>query len=108
MITRAENFLKHADRDADQDLAFNPDTIAFALLDCVDMHQRYTGRNQPEGVVFLLWFGARYPGILKAEVLRTVVDRIKGRYPTAEARSALFLEMLDQAATWPSLGEEIP
>ena len=58
LITDAQNFFKHADREpANAVLEFYPEPIAFSLLDVVDMLQRYTGRHHADAIVVLLWFG---------------------------------------------------
>jgi hypothetical protein len=104
LITSAQNFFKHADRDpADAVLDFYPEPIAFSILDVVDMLQRHTGRHEADRIVFLLWFALEHPDILEPNYL---YDRLALRIQSEveslneDGRRQRFLKQLDEAAGW--------
>src|SRR5262245_15709140 len=65
IINRPQNFFKHADRDPHAVLDFQPKSVAFCLLDCVQMYEQVTGKKLREGLVFTVWLMAAYPKIVK-------------------------------------------
>ena len=111
LITSAQNFFKHADRKpADTVLDFYPEPIAFSILDVVDMLQRYSGRHEPDRIVFLLWFGLKHPGVLAPnEVLERLTRRIQTEVDglSEDAQRQRFLEQLNEAATWDLQGDDL-
>jgi hypothetical protein len=109
LITSAQNFFKHANREAaDAILDFYPEAIDFSILDVVDMLQRYTGRDEADRIVFLLWFALKHPDVLEPnELFDRLAQRIQSEIGdvTEDGRRQRFLEELDEvaAADWGNL-----
>jgi hypothetical protein len=66
VLTDAQNFFKHADRDPDATLDFYPGATPFLMFDAVLLHhelRRDSGANPwiAETLVFMQWFGLKYP-----------------------------------------------
>ncbi len=64
-INRAQNFFKHADRDVDEVLEFNPEITTFLLFDCALMYHKLTGRFLRELWIFTGWVALIYPRFFK-------------------------------------------
>lgn len=56
----AQNFFKHADKDPERVLDFNPDATAFFLLDAAEKYRELSGENPPIVRVFALWFRVQW------------------------------------------------
>jgi len=59
-INEAENFFKHADRDHDQSLEFNPDQTEFLVLEACAVYAQLTGEFPPLFQVYQGWFIANH------------------------------------------------
>lgn len=57
-INEAENFFKHADRDHEATLEFNPDQTEIMMLDVCIQYYKLTGESPPLFVAFRMWFMA--------------------------------------------------
>lgn len=62
LFAKAQNFFKHADRDADAKLEFFPDATKFYLLDATRLLLSLTGRHLPETAALVGFFVVQYPG----------------------------------------------
>jgi hypothetical protein len=60
----AYNFFKHADRDPDRSIDFNPETNDFCLWDACEGYEMLTGEKNPYLIIYRGWFNYRYPDIL--------------------------------------------
>jgi hypothetical protein len=60
-LNEAKNFFKHANRDSEADIKFNPDTNEFVLWDAVQLYYLLTKQKEPLFVAFLLWMYAKNP-----------------------------------------------
>ncbi len=56
LINAAENFFKHADRDHDGVLDFNPDQSEFLILEACSAYHSLTGENPPVFKLYNSWF----------------------------------------------------
>jgi hypothetical protein len=63
MIKDAKNFLKHADRDPDVVLTFNPDWTDFLMFEAIHMRLSLDTIKYAN-IVFLIWLSAKYPSVL--------------------------------------------
>lgn len=54
-LNRAKNFFKHADRDPDDIISFDPKTSSYFLLDAVVAYFRISGERPPIMVTFNAW-----------------------------------------------------
>ena len=61
LLQRAENFFKHADRDHDGSLEFNPDESELLILDACTKYWELTGEHPPLFQIFRGWFMASNP-----------------------------------------------
>lgn len=61
LFIKAQNFLKHADRDPDANLEFFPDATKFYLLDATRLLLSLTRRDVPETAALVGFFVAKYP-----------------------------------------------
>jgi len=68
-LHESQNFFKHADRDSDASLDFNPEWIKFVILEaCILIRQISQDANSPllkECILFEIWFANSYPQYLK-------------------------------------------
>lgn len=73
-VNEAENFFKHADRDHEATLDFNPDMSELLILDACLQYQRLTGELPPLFLIYRGWIIANYPDIyiFPEELKRTV------------------------------------
>ena len=60
-IFKSRNFFKHADRDKGDVHEFKPEFNDMSLLDAVNMYSTLKRRWTPETLIFLVWFGLKYP-----------------------------------------------
>lgn len=64
-LSKAKNFFKHADKDKDEILDFDPATNHLSLLEGAALHTQIKKGVIPEVLVFELWFFSEYPGFFK-------------------------------------------
>ena len=60
VFRQAQNFFKHADKDPEGVLDFNPDATAGYILDALEKYRELTGENPPVMRVFALWFRVQW------------------------------------------------
>jgi hypothetical protein len=60
-INEAENFFKHADRDHETTLDFNPEASEFLLVEACGQYQKLTGELPPLILIYRTWFMANHP-----------------------------------------------
>lgn len=60
-LNEAENFFKHADRDHDSVLEFNPYQSEFLILEACTVYSRLTGEWPPLFKAYQNWFIAHHP-----------------------------------------------
>lgn len=66
-LTAPKNFFKHADRDPDGIVKFNPESTAFDIWDAGRMYYILTQDNIPLFRVFDIWFYSRHPDVINLE-----------------------------------------
>ncbi len=72
LFRKRQNFLKHADKDADDGMdELSIDELAFVLMFGIRNFTLLEKRLTPAMSIFLLWFGAAKPSILKKPQHRT-------------------------------------
>ena|SRR3989344_7680571 len=59
-MNEAENFFKHANRDHDATLTFNPDESEMLIVDACSQYYKLTGEDLPLFVVFRGWYIANH------------------------------------------------
>jgi hypothetical protein len=60
-INEAENFFKHADRDHESTLDFNPEASDMLLVDACTQYEKLTGELPPLFLIHRTWFMANHP-----------------------------------------------
>lgn len=83
IMSEAKNFFKHADKDPEGALDFNPEQNEIFLLDCCENYQILTGEKVPYFLIYQYWYYSKYPDVIKSlnsdEVKRFEDIRIKFR-----------------------------
>lgn len=65
LINGAENFFKHADRDHDETLDFNPEQSEFLILEGCGTYWKLTGEFPPLFRIYQTWFVAHHQTLFK-------------------------------------------
>ncbi|MGO4326723.1 hypothetical protein AB4Z48_18005 [Cupriavidus sp. 2TAF22] len=60
VLNHPANYLKHADRDADELLDYNPDMTFLLLVECSQSLQSLNGRHPPECNAVMMWLAIAY------------------------------------------------
>jgi hypothetical protein len=93
-IFKSRNFFKHADKDKNEFHEFKPEFNDMSLIDAVNMYSSLKKYWTPETLLFFVWFGLKYPHLIKEDNdLTPVLARLasKGDIPVAESpRKAFF------------------
>jgi hypothetical protein len=63
ILNQAENFFKHADRDHEETLDFNPDQSEFLILEACSVYHRMSGEFPPLFKLYQTWFVANHPNM---------------------------------------------
>jgi hypothetical protein len=74
IVKAAENFFKHADRDADAILTFRPQCTQFFLYDAIQLYRTVTGDLFYEAQVYLTWFSLTYPEFILDPGFRNMLE----------------------------------
>jgi hypothetical protein len=62
-VNEAENFFKHADRDPEATLKFNPSQTELLLLDVCLKYQHMTKTSPPLVLTFQMWYMLKHPDL---------------------------------------------
>lgn len=63
LLNKAENFFKHADRDPDSTIEFNPEQSEFLILEASYAYYRLCGEHPPLFQVYQSWFIANHQNL---------------------------------------------
>ncbi len=63
-INEAQNFFKHADKDPNAELDFNPKLTELLIFDACLSVESLTGSMFGEARIFAIWFAARHPDLV--------------------------------------------
>ena len=100
LFKKAQNFFKHAGKEASKAIEFVPFQTEIMLFDCVRMYMRLTNQKSPEVHVYQLWFIMRYPQYFN--YTRNPKDPLFKMYATARASG------LDPEKNLKAFGDSIP
>ena len=93
-INKAENFFKHADRDHDQTLDFNPDQSQMLMFDAMSAYSALTGETPALFKVFQAWIVCSKPEMFDApQHLKIWFDKV-GPELASSGRPAFFNSLL--------------
>lgn len=70
LLTKAENFFKHADRDSDKILKFYYLTTEYTIWDACLIYTRLTKENVPIFLLFHGWFVLKHNNIISDEKMK--------------------------------------
>lgn len=91
-VRAPQNFFKHADRDREGTIRFNPMLTACLILYGVQYLHSFNGSQSAEGEVFRVWFFLRFPDRVPVEV-RELFSQLP---PEADPKDyPLFLELIE-------------
>ena len=75
-LRAAQNFFKHADRDSDQILHFNPVITEFILMDAAYLYQMLTNEKTALMVIYDLWYFSKNSDLLLDSIQRKMYENI--------------------------------
>lgn len=88
-LKRHENFFKHADRDSDANIDFNPSSTDWVLFDCIRLYCAITQENPPIMKAFHAWWLYSYKHLLKLE-LQGQLEQFAQHQEYLSSRGAFF------------------
>ncbi|MBI4560066.1 MAG: hypothetical protein HY706_20935 [Candidatus Hydrogenedentes bacterium] len=77
ILGESQNFFKHADRDPNRVLDFEPEMTRFSLFDAVSLYRELTPEHFHAGIVYQLWFVVAYDEFLLPGRWKDLVTRLK-------------------------------
>ena len=93
----SENFFKHADRDSEGGLTFNPETTDYMLIEAVEAYAILTGERVPEFHVYRAWWMLHHQHYF-AKAPDAFRRNLSGVSYAASQRTQYFIEMLSVMA----------
>ena len=95
LLSEAENFFKHADRDHDQVLEFKPGPTELLLYDAVLKYRELSGESVPILAVYSAWFPLG-PGsvFIRTDEQVAAVAAVRKSFPGTLTRAAFFAQVL--------------
>ena len=69
-LNSTQNFLKHADTDADEQHPYVEESTVLFLYEAVELAQRVSHKSGGERLAFQLWFAFSYPDLVDPDFLR--------------------------------------
>lgn len=107
-VKQAENFFKHADRDPEEILTFDPRETEFLLWDAVVAHHALVGDTPPLLRAFHIWFIVQNPTLFRLptemERARAAAERVVKTTSKQEAFEALVKMALQLPRPFGSIG----
>jgi hypothetical protein len=92
-LNKAENFFKHADKDPDEVLEFNPGITEFFIWDACAAYKSLTTEYPPLMMLFDMWFYAKNTDILLKEKI-PIINAAMSKLNLDYNNRIQFLEML--------------
>ena len=94
MIREPQNFLKHADKDPDRTLDFNPDVSTFFIYEGISKYQEITGEVSSLFRIFRGWYCAQnVEQFYFPENQKKIIQNMRDKY--GNDRSLYFIDMLE-------------
>lgn len=75
VLSEAQNFFKHADKDPDGSHDFKPNATPLYLLDAAQLEQQLCKTLQPASGAYLVWAALKYPDTLDENFAKAVVEK---------------------------------
>ncbi len=94
MIREPQNFFKHANKDPENTIDFNPDVSHFFIFDAISKYQEITDERVPFFIIFRGWFGAQHLSLFYfSDEKKEFISNTIRKY--GDDRSAYFSDMLE-------------
>jgi hypothetical protein len=100
LVRRYENFFKHADKDPDGLLDFNPHATELYMLDVVLTYELLTRELVPLFSTLKAWVFIQNPDLIVDSLRKKIIDRLKHVDLTNISRSVFFTLYLPVATTY--------
>ena len=91
LIREARNFFKHADKDPENTIDFDPQVNEYFLLDACEGYELLTTEKNPFFIIYRAWFNYKHP-----EILRTISGELIKKY-YGNNKLVFFSNMLSAA-----------
>lgn len=96
LFRKPENFFKHADRDPEEILDFNPDGSEIPLFEACQVYRALTGESPEKMIAYNVWFKTKYQRIfIYTPEERANADRARDFLSSVSRRS--YYELMLQA-----------
>ena len=100
IISEAENFFKHADKDPHKLLQFNAQQTESLLLDAVEMYMQITKEMPEDMSIYRVWFLANHPEIGSPETKKEIDGKgLSFRHFQSKTKLEFFRSMKDALLT---------
>lgn len=97
LINGAENFFKHADRDHDSTINFNPEQSEFLILEACGTYWKLTGEFPPLFRIYQIWFIAHHQTLFKLPEEQRPLIAHSAIAVTKVSREQFFIQALPSA-----------
>lgn len=78
-VREAQNYFKHADRDAESQFKYYPEITPLYLFDACRLYEQITDDRFPEAIGFCTWFYMKYPQLLiEGEIKNKLNELMEG------------------------------
>ena len=96
IISEAENFFKHADKDPHKLLKFNPQQTESLLFDAVEMYMQITKEMPEDMSIYRVWFLANHPEIVNPETKKKIEKKgLSIKHFASKTKLEFFRSMKD-------------
>ncbi|TSC82728.1 MAG: hypothetical protein G01um101420_86 [Parcubacteria group bacterium Gr01-1014_20] len=92
-LDNPKNFFKHAGRDPNATVEFNPDVTNFFIWDACRLYQLLTTEAPKEMYIFKFWFSMTYPEYLEKPEHQELIRSISESFDTKN-RSVFYYQAL--------------
>lgn len=75
LVNKAENYFKHAKKDARALLQFNPEQTVILLFDAVELYMQYTKEKPDDMFIYRLWFLCKHPEFFSDEIKNEIKNK---------------------------------
>jgi hypothetical protein len=77
LVSRPQNFFKHAGRDPGEKLDFCAALTEALLMDACMMYQYLTGQHTNEGCIYICWYTLNYPDVVGGGKILGVIQQLR-------------------------------
>ena len=88
-LNRTKNFLKHADKDPEGVLDFNPSGSSFLMHEAIEIYETLSSELPVRFAAFRVWFRMQHPEIYKGDPLEKKVEYLQKEFGTKSKQQFL-------------------